>query len=493
MTTMASGETPDPADAGTVDLLEVIRLHGILPGGQLEQVDAKLRGGEYPAEPDALARRLVDEAILTPYQASRLLSHRAHRLAVGRYVILDRIGRGAMGRVYKARDRLLGRTVALKLIAPERLTSRTAVVRFLREMKVVGRLDHPHVVRALDAGQIGDAPFIVMEYLPGIGLDRLLRERGPLPPPLVAHCAAQAASGLAHAHAQGVVHRDIKPSNLILGEGDHTKVIDFGLGVLTGPDEDEREAFATSAGLAVGTVEYMSPEQAAACKIDGRSDLFSLGCTMYHLLTGQLPFPGKSRLESLALRVGGHAVPITELLPDLPGGWVDVLDRMMAARPEDRFDTAEEAAEALRGLGRRAAPSPSRPGSSPESAPPRPSPAASRPRGRVDHAPGGSGDHRPSPHRMGVEPVGGESGREVERRYEAEVARLEEIERLTRELEEARQQVEEEAAPETGASAVLRRLWSDLMDEDSSARIVLAAIAIVAALWVLLTLLSRSG
>ena len=160
--------------------------------------------------------------------------------------------------------------------------------------------------------------------------------------------AAQAALGLAHAHAQGIVHRDIKPSNLLLTDDKQIKVLDLGLGVLM--EADSSTSFATADGIAVGTVDYMSPEQACGREVDGRSDLYSLGCSMYHLMTGRLPFPGDSPIERMGKRISGRPVPITEVKPDLPSGLVRVLDKLLAHKPQDRFQSATEAAEALQAL-----------------------------------------------------------------------------------------------------------------------------------------------
>ncbi len=160
--------------------------------------------------------------------------------------------------------------------------------------------------------------------------------------------AAQAALGLGHAHAQGIVHRDIKPSNLLLSDDRKIKVLDLGLGVLM--EADEVSTFATADGIAVGTVDYMSPEQACGRDVDGRSDLFSLGCAMFHLMTGKLPFPGDSPIERLGTRISGRAIPIADLMPDLPSNLIQILDKLLAPRPEDRFQKAEDAAEALQAL-----------------------------------------------------------------------------------------------------------------------------------------------
>ena len=160
--------------------------------------------------------------------------------------------------------------------------------------------------------------------------------------------AAQVALGLAHAHEQGIVHRDIKPSNILLTDERKIKVLDLGLGVLM--EADGAATFATADGIAVGTVDYMSPEQACGREVDGRSDLYGLGCSMYHLMTGKLPFPGDSPIERLGKRISGRHVPITEHLPDLPAQFVRVLDKLLAHKPHERYATAAEAAEALQSL-----------------------------------------------------------------------------------------------------------------------------------------------
>ena len=166
-------------------------------------------------------------------------------------------------------------------------------------MRLVGRLDHPNVVRAFDADQANGILYIVMEYVSGQSLGQRLK-KGPLPAVEAVTYAAQAALGLAHAHEQGVVHRDVKPSNLLLTENRQVKVLDLGLGVLM--ETDDESNFATADGVAVGTVDYMSPEQACGRPVDGRSDLFSLGCALYHLITGRQAFPGDSPIERLGHR-----------------------------------------------------------------------------------------------------------------------------------------------------------------------------------------------
>jgi serine/threonine protein kinase len=245
---------------------------------------------------------------------------------------------------------MMGRDVALKIIAPEIVSNERAVARFRREMRLVGRLDHPNVVRAFDADQVNNVLFIVMEYVQGVSLGQRLKD-GPLPAAEVVNYAAQAALGLAHAHEQGVVHRDVKPSNLLVNEDRQVKVLDLGLGVLM--EADNSATFATADNIAVGTVDYMSPEQALGKDVDGRSDLYSLGCAMYHLITGKLAFPGDSPIERLGKRINGRPIPIQQLRKDVPSSLAAVLEKLMAHSPADRYQTATEASEALSALVKR--------------------------------------------------------------------------------------------------------------------------------------------
>jgi serine/threonine-protein kinase len=344
---MATYERPRSKENVPLDLLPVIRSSGILSDKQLAEIKSKMLQGDYPLDSVSLADCLIRDEIITGYQAKRFLSNKSNGLIVSRYIILDRIGSGSMGRVYKARHHMMDRLVALKIIAPEIASNERVVARFQREMKLVGRLDHPNVVRAFDADQYQHVLYIVMEFVPGYSLGERLK-KGPIPPMEMVEYAAQAALGLAHAHEQGIVHRDIKPSNILRTHEGRVKILDLGLGVLM--EADSSATFATADGIAVGTVDYMSPEQACGREVDGRSDVYGLGCAMYHLMTGKLPFPGSSPIERLGKRISGRHVPITEHIPDLPSSFVRVLDKMMAHKPHERFAGAAELADALQNL-----------------------------------------------------------------------------------------------------------------------------------------------
>jgi hypothetical protein len=267
-------------------------------------------------------------------------------LILGDYQLQDRIGWGGMGAVYRALHLRLGREVALKVIAPPYLSSEEVMARFYREMRAVGKLDHPYLVRATDARQVGDWHLLVMELLEGIDLGRLMARLGPLSVADACEMVRQVAEGLEHMHEHGIVHRDIKPSNLMLIRGGTIKVLDLGVARL----QEEVADGITPSHLAMGTPDYMAPEQAGDPRaVTPRSDLYSLGCTLYHLLAGQPPFHGSgSPFRKLLGHQQAPIPPLRPRRPDLPEGLAGVLDRMLAKEPAARPGSAREVAESLR-------------------------------------------------------------------------------------------------------------------------------------------------
>ena len=339
-----------PTLVSAPEFLAGLERSGVLSDAQWREVRDRLKHRRGYAVDDsmALARQLVADGTLTEYQARRLLKGKKG-LSFGRYSLLEQIGQGARGRVFKARHRLMDRVVALKVFVPAATLSRSSVSRFFREMKIVALLDHSHVVRAIDADLHDGCPYIVMEYLDGDDLERVFATRGPLPEEQVIDYMAQAARGLAHAHERGVIHRDIKPTNLFLAKSGIVKVLDLGFGELVGMEGKAGNVFDTDEGIVVGTTDFMSPEQVRNRPIDPRTDLFSLGCSMYRLLTGAYAFPGLTREDRLARRIRDSHVPITEVRPDISYRLAAIVDRLLALRPDDRFGSAAEVAEALRG------------------------------------------------------------------------------------------------------------------------------------------------
>jgi tRNA A-37 threonylcarbamoyl transferase component Bud32 len=285
-----------------------------------------------------------------------------------RYRVAALVGRGGMGTVYRAEHTLMGRPVALKVIDPHLLEHPGALARFRQEVMAAARLSHPNIVIAYDADQAGSHHFLVMEFVEGTNLANYLQARGRLAAAEACAYVRQAALGLQHAFDKGMVHRDIKPHNLMLTPGGEIKVLDFGLARFVFeqfPDEDacnrledtlaphatrsgEGVSGLTAAGSMMGTLDYMAPEQARdARRADIRADIYSLGCTLYQLLTGQVPFPGGDARSKAARLVNEVPPPVAELCPELPSGLAEVVARMMAQRPEDRYQTPAAVAAAL--------------------------------------------------------------------------------------------------------------------------------------------------
>lgn len=280
----------------------------------------------------------VDSAAITP-----------PRQRLAEYEIVERLGQGGMGEVYKAIHTKLKKVVALKVLPAAQTDNRNAVARFLREMEAVGKLDHPNIVRASDAREVNNVNFLVMEYVDGVDLARIVRDHGiSISTADACEILRQAATGLDHAYEHGLVHRDIKPSNIMLARNGIVKVLDLGLARLQGesPMHD-----LTATGQVMGTFDYMAPEQwNDTSSVDIRADIYSLGCTLYFLLAGKAPFSG-SKFNSFQKKLKAHTEqdppPLTELRDDLPDELLDILERMMAKDPDDRFARPRDVADAL--------------------------------------------------------------------------------------------------------------------------------------------------
>lgn len=301
------------------------------------------------AEPKALIQELLARGWLTSFQANHLLEGRDKELVLGSCLLLKPLGEGAMGRVYQARHGKLGQVVALKVIRQERLEHPDAIRRFQREIQAAAQLSHPNVVRAFDADQVGGTHFFVMEYVQGADLARLVKQAGPLSLGRACDCIRQAALGLQHAHEHGLIHRDIKPSNLLVTLDWGVKLLDMGLARVAHPGEaSEGSSLLTQEGSVMGTPDYVAPEQALdPHSADIRADIYSLGCTLYFLLTGQVPFPGGTLTEKLLHHQMDEPVSVTVLRPEVPKVLAKVVGRLMAKRPEERWQTPAEVAKVM--------------------------------------------------------------------------------------------------------------------------------------------------
>lgn len=335
--------------------LDALRDSRLLSSAQQEELSRQWTAPL--ADSRVLARHLLQRGWLTPYQVNQLFLGRGDELFLGSYVLLERLGEGGTGHVFKARHQKMQRDVALKVIRSELLNDPEVVRRFYREVQVLSQLSHPHVVHAYDAGPFGNTHFLVMEYVEGMDLSRQVKETGALPVAQACDYIRQAARGLAHAHEKGLVHRDIKPSNLLvtLAQGSQpaglVKVLDLGLARLRQRAEGEITTALTpvgSASVTMGTPDYLAPEQALDFhQADFRADIYSLGCTFFFLLTGQPPFPGGSMAQKLMRHQQAEPPPLEQFRDDVPAALEALLRRMLSKRPEDRIQTAAEVADAL--------------------------------------------------------------------------------------------------------------------------------------------------
>lgn len=311
--------------------------------------------------PRRLCKALVQSDLLTPYQANQLLKGKAESLRLGSYVLLARLGEGGMGQVFKARHVRLNRIVALKRIREDHMTKPVALKRFLREVRLAAGLSHPNIISIYDAEEEGNACFLIMEYIEGRDLAEIVKEEGPIPWEQALEYIRQTALGLDYAHKNGLIHRDIKPHNLLVSHRHYNakqnqqaktspslgevKILDLGVARLLEGDDATQSTTLTREGVVVGTIDYLSPEQARSShKVDARADLYSLGCTLYHMLTGRTPFPGDSALDKLLKHQTEEAIPVCEVQSDIPAVVGELVSRLMKKELDKRCQSASELA-----------------------------------------------------------------------------------------------------------------------------------------------------
>jgi serine/threonine protein kinase len=327
--------------------IDALRDFGLLDPEDLIALDSKLSAAAPPIEMAALAGALIQSGKLTEYQAAVVSEGSAKSLVYGEYVVLDKLGAGGMGRVYKARHRRMKRLVALKVLPGEAMQDPAAVQRFGREVEAAAALHHPNIVTAFDAGEANGVHFLAMEYVEGRDLLAVARERGLLPLSDALDYVIQAARGLAYAHARGVIHRDIKPANLLLDLTGTIKVLDMGVARFTHPaGMSSREI--TVSGEMMGSADYMAPEQATDVRqADARADIYSLGYSLYRLLTGAIPYGGESFVVKVLAHREQPAPSLSARRPDVTAVLEAVYQTMVAKRPEDRFRDMGEVIIAL--------------------------------------------------------------------------------------------------------------------------------------------------
>ncbi|MHC4406198.1 MAG: protein kinase domain-containing protein, partial [Planctomycetota bacterium] len=324
---------------------------GIMTADEVESFLNGLPPDKKPQDARELAKELFRQKRLTRFQAQALYQGKTRGLVLGNYVVLDKLGRGGMGQVYKARHKVMERVVALKVLPSEATRSERAVRRFRREMKAAARLDHPNVVLAYDADSDHGVHFLVMECVEGEDLSSVISRHGRLPIGKVLDYTIQAAKGLEYAHSQGVIHRDVKPSNLILDSSGTVKILDMGLARISeavGPTDTTGAGSLTGTGRAMGTVDYMSPEQADNTKgADQRADVYSLGCTLFHLLIGHTIYKRGTVVAKLLAHQQDPIPSLRDERDEVPEKLDEVCQKMVAKRPEDRYESMTEVIEEL--------------------------------------------------------------------------------------------------------------------------------------------------
>jgi serine/threonine protein kinase len=319
-----------------------------------EQLQATLRAAPPAARaaPRQLADHLISQGQLTPFQAQKLLQGISVGLVTGPYQLQAVLGRGGMGSVYLAMDTRTKAHVALKVLPPKRARDEERqLARFLREKDLTQKVQHPNLALTLEVGESAGIHYIAMEYIPGQTLYRLVVKDGTLPVPRAARLFAEVAAALAAGHERGVIHRDVKPSNIMVTPHDHAKVLDLGLAFTTGEVVEDVEVVGGK-GYVVGSIDYMAPEQTRdATQIDGRADIYALGCCLYFALTGKPPFPSGTMREKVQAHRHQEPEPVRARNPAVSEGFAQVVHRMLAKDPDRRHADATVLAAELRQWG----------------------------------------------------------------------------------------------------------------------------------------------
>ena len=292
---------------------------------------------------EALAREMIKSGHLTKYQAEQILSGKGKNLCMGQYVLLEKLGAGGMGQVYKAYHPGMERMVAIKVILAKGSTDAETVKRFEREIKAAAKLAHPNIITVYDAGNAKGRHFMVMELVKGEDLSELISQKGRFSVRDTVDYITQAAKGLKFAHANGVIHRDIKPGNLILDSDGVLKIVDMGLAKIHSKENDETVSMLTGNAAIMGTVDFMSPEQSLSTKnVDGRADIYSLGATLYYMLTGDVMYPGKTAMVKLMAHRKSLIPSLRISRPDVTENLDAIYTKMVAKDLDDRYQNMSE-------------------------------------------------------------------------------------------------------------------------------------------------------
>jgi len=337
---LTSPEAPRPIlDEETRALVKRSLASGVLTLAEIKTVVASLMAEDVSINCQRLTEGLQNAGLLTRWQSSKLLAGKSKGFYLGAYKLLRPLGRGGMGMVYLGEHHVMKRQMALKVLPPEAIKDARRIERFKEEARASAQLDHPNIVRAYDFNEANSKIYIVMEFVDGIDLHQVVVRDGVMSIDAAIDAITQACQGLAHAHQRGVIHRDIKPSNLMLRSDGVVKVSDMGLARIGWTNAED----SNDSKRLLGTADFVAPEQALNSKtVDARADIYSLGCTLYFLLTARSPFRGESVAQRLAKHQTAPIPNVRELREDCPPSLANLLVRMMAKKPADRPSSAVE-------------------------------------------------------------------------------------------------------------------------------------------------------
>lgn len=334
------------------NFLDLVRRSGLVEEDKLRQTLAELEsqhGGTLPDDAAVVAEALVAANLITRWHSEKLFDRKYKGFFLGNYKLLRHLGTGGMSSVYLAEHQLLRQLRAIKVLPKSRVGDSSYLARFHREAQATAALRHKNIVRAYDVDHEGDTHYLVMEFVPGDDLNTVVKDRGAdfLDYATVADYVAQAAEGLQHAHENNLIHRDIKPANLLVDDKGTVKILDLGLALFSA-DEAASLTIANNENV-LGTADYLAPEQALnSHDVTARADFYSLGCTMYYLLTGHAPFPDGTLAQRIAKHQSQMPADIRIDRPDCPKELVDICMRLMQKKPEKRYASAGEIAQVLR-------------------------------------------------------------------------------------------------------------------------------------------------
>ena len=335
------------APASVEDLLQLVRKSGMVDDARLNTYLQSHAGTYDPADALAFADGMVRDGILTEFQKEQFLLGKWRGFTIGKYKLLERVGVGGMGQVFLGEHMFMKRRVAIKVLPPAKAEQPSALGRFYREARAAGSLEHPNIVRTHDIDQDGNLHFIVMEYVDGTNLLDMVRKHGTLDPGRAASYIRQIADGLEYAFRNGIVHRDVKPGNILVDRQGLAKILDMGLARFY-RDTTDMLTVKYDDKIVLGTADYVAPEQVAnSHEVDVRADIYALGASFYFVLAGHPPFPTGTVSQKLLWHRTKDPTPIREVRPDVPQGLAEIVAKMMAKDPNERFQTPAAAAAAL--------------------------------------------------------------------------------------------------------------------------------------------------